>query len=59
MTLRYKLQNIKNSKKINFIVVGVGSEFPTFIAMKLREIFHNGDPLIPLLYLFDNDTIDD
>ncbi len=34
---------IPKGKKINFISVGVGSGFPTFIAMLLREIYHNGD----------------
>lgn len=27
---------------INFICLGVGAGFPTFISMRLREKYHNG-----------------
>ncbi|KRX02821.1 hypothetical protein PPERSA_04024 [Pseudocohnilembus persalinus] len=40
-------------KKINFITVGVGSGFPTFLAMELRSIYHNGEENIPSVYLID------
>ena len=38
---------------INFLCVAVGVGFPTFIAMRLREIFHSGDSNTPSLFLID------
>ena len=38
---------------LNFICVGVGVGFPTFTAMKLREIFHNGDNQVPQVFLIN------
>ena len=40
-------------KNLNFICIGVGKGFPTFIAMNLREMYHNGDRSIPPLFLVD------
>ncbi|CAD8065742.1 unnamed protein product [Paramecium sonneborni] len=38
-------------QNLNFICIGVGKGFPTFIAMDLREMYHNGDRSIPSLFL--------
>ncbi|CAD8160045.1 unnamed protein product [Paramecium octaurelia] len=38
---------------LNFICIGVGKGFPTFISMDLREMYHNGDRSIPPLFLVD------
>lgn len=39
--MRPDIEAIKNSgKKINFLCVGVGKEFPTFLAMKIRDLYH-------------------
>lgn len=42
-----------HGKKINFISIGVGSGFPTFVAMNLREIYHNGESSLPPVFLID------
>ena len=42
-------------KTINFITIGIGHEFPTFLAMDLRIFYHNGINEIPPLYLIEND----
>ena len=39
---------------ITFLCVGVGAGFPTFLAMKAREIYHNGDQNIPPVFLIEN-----
>lgn len=56
-TLKQRLENIKiqidKKKKINFISIGVGKEFPTFIAMQLRDMYHNGESNIPPVFLID------
>ena len=38
---------------INFICLGIEKNFPTFISMKLRELYHTGDQNIPALYLIE------
>lgn len=40
-------------ENLNFICIGVGKGFPTFISMDLREMYHNGDKSIPPLFLVD------
>lgn len=51
---RLKALTVHAGKKINFISVGVGSGFPTFVAMSLREIYHNGEPSLPPVFLINN-----
>lgn len=43
--------------KINFLTVGVGSGFPTTIAMSLRNLYHTGEVNIPPLFLLEK-TLD-
>ncbi|EAR97525.1 VWA domain CoxE-like protein (macronuclear) [Tetrahymena thermophila SB210] len=45
---------ITHQKKINFISIGVGSGFPTFVAMNLRDIYHNGESSLPPVFLIEN-----
>ena len=33
-------------KKINFLTIAVGKGFPTFIAMTLRDTYHNGETTV-------------
>jgi hypothetical protein len=40
-------------KTIHFICIAVGKEFPTFISMKLRGIYHSGESTIPPVFLVD------
>ena len=42
-------------KFVNFICVGVGKGFPTFISMQLRQQFHKGDANVPPLFLVHNE----
>ena len=44
---------IDKSKKVNFLSVGVGKEFPTFLAMKLREMYHTGEKSVPPVFLIE------
>lgn len=46
---------LKGSTKhrINFMCLGIQSGFPTFLSMKLRQIYHTGDGSIPALYLIE------
>lgn len=39
--------------RINFICLGIQKGFPTFISMRLRELYHNGDDNVPALYLIE------
>jgi hypothetical protein len=36
------------------LCIGVGSGFPTFLAMKARELYHNGDQNVPPVFLIEN-----
>lgn len=38
---------------LNFICLGIQSDFPTFLAMRLRQLYHKGDYTIPALYLIE------
>jgi hypothetical protein len=38
---------------INFVCLGVGAGFPTFISMKLRELYHNGQGDLPAIFLIE------
>ena len=40
--------------KISLICVGIGSGFPTFVAMDLREKYHNGLGTIPAVFLVND-----
>ena len=49
-----KLKGVKNTKiTINFLCIGIGKDFPTFVALKLREKYHNGDNSIPAIFLIE------
>ena len=50
--------NIPSELTINLICIGVGSGFPTFISMQLREKYHNGNPSIPAVFLSSNSGIE-
>lgn len=39
--------------RINFMCLGIQSGFPTFLAMKLRQLYHTGDDNIPAIYLIE------
>ena len=39
--------------RINFMCLGIQSGFPTFLAMKLRQLYHSGDDNIPAIYLIE------
>jgi len=56
-TLNTRMDNLKGndgSKRINFICIGVGPGFPTFISMKLRQKYHNGDDTLPAIFLIEH-----
>jgi len=42
---------------LNFLCMGVGSNFPTKLALALKDKYHRGNPNIPPVYLIDNDEI--
>lgn len=50
-----KLSQLNSSpkQKINFICLGIGKDFPTFVSMKLREKFHTGDENLPAIFLVE------
>ena len=48
-----KLQGNKDKRRINFLCLGAGSGFPTFISMQLRETYHNGDETVPAVFLIE------
>jgi len=35
------------------INIGVGRGFPTFLAMQIRETYHNGDDTLPSVFLIE------
>lgn len=49
-----ELDGNDGTKRINFICIGVGPGFPTFISMKLREKYHNGDETLPAIFLIEH-----
>jgi hypothetical protein len=57
-TLEERMSKLKgnsgSTKRINFICIGVGSGFPTFISMRLREKYHNGDDTLPAIFLIEH-----
>jgi hypothetical protein len=55
-TLEKRMTSLKGNEKshnINFICLGVGAEFPTFVALRLREKYHNGDETLPAIFLIE------
>ena len=48
-----KLQGNTNNRKINFLCLGVGKSFPTYISMTLREKYHRGDQTLPAIFLIE------
>jgi hypothetical protein len=51
-----RLDKLKGSSKkntINFLCIGIGKDFPTFVALQLREKYHNGDASIPAIFLIE------
>ncbi len=54
-TLETRLKKLKGNqgRTVTFICLGIQSQFPTFLSMYLRELYHNGLPSIPALYLIE------
>ncbi|KRX04316.1 hypothetical protein PPERSA_03556 [Pseudocohnilembus persalinus] len=51
------MNQIPRNKKINFITIGVGNQFPTYLAMQLRQMYHNGENTIPPVFLVYNQHV--
>jgi hypothetical protein len=47
------LKGNKDGRKLNFICMGIKSNFPHFLSMNLRKLYHNGDENIPALFLVE------
>lgn len=54
-TLEQRLQDLEGScgRPISFICLGIQSQFPTFISMYLRELYHTTQSSIPALFLVE------
>ncbi len=52
-TLLKKLKGNVDKRSINFICLGVGKGFPTFLSMELKELYHNGDLTLPAIFLIE------
>jgi Mg-chelatase subunit ChlD len=58
-TIKERMENLRKQivtaegLRINFICVGVGSGFPTFLAMQARSMYHNGDASVPPVFLIE------
>lgn len=48
-----KLKGRPNEQHLDFICLGIGKEFPTFVAMRLRKLYHAGDDSIPAIFLIE------
>jgi len=48
-----KLKRVNDNQQVTFMCLGILAEFPTFVSMKLREIYHNGDPTCPSVFLIE------
>ena len=48
-----KLKRVNDNQLVTFMCLGILSDFPTFVSMKLREIYHNGDPTCPSVFLIE------
>jgi len=53
LELRLKRLKGNQGRTVTFICLGIQSQFPTFISMHLRELYHNGLSSIPALYLIE------
>lgn len=54
--LERKFKELKgnyNRRRLNFICLGIGSSFPTFLSMRLREKYHKGDETLPAIFLIE------
>lgn len=49
-----KLRGGEKSRKVNFICMGITSNFPHFLSMNLRKQYHTGDENIPALFLVEH-----
>jgi translation elongation factor EF-1alpha len=54
ITKRIQYLDVPMNIKINLICVGIGSGFPTFVAMDLREKYHSGLSSIPAVFLVND-----
>jgi hypothetical protein len=54
-TLEQRLKTLKGNqgKTITFLCLGVESQFPLFMSMYLREVYHNTQGTIPALFLIE------
>ncbi len=54
-TLEERMKTLSGNQnlKINFLCLGIGKEFPTFISMRLREKYHSGDEQIPAIFMIE------
>ena len=54
-SVEYRFKKLKGNqgRTVTFICLGIQSQFPTFISMQLRKLYHNGLPSIPALYLIE------
>ena len=50
-----RLSKLKGNpkQKINFLCLGIGKDFPTYISLKMREKYHTGDESIPAIFLIE------
>ena len=48
-----KLRNLNKRQTLTFMCLGILNEFPTFVSMRLREIYHTGDPNCPSVFLIE------
>lgn len=48
-----KLQGKPLDQRIDFICLGIGKDFPTFVAMKLRKLYHGGEDSVPAIFLIE------
>jgi len=54
--LQAQIAALKGTNKgmyLNFLCLGIGSGFPTFLSMELREKYHTGDATIPAIFLIE------
>jgi hypothetical protein len=48
-----KLKRVNSHQSVTFMCLGIQSEFPTVVAMQLRDIYHTGDPNCPSVFLIE------
>jgi hypothetical protein len=51
-SVEYRLKG-NQGRTVTFICLGIQSQFPTFISMQLRKLYHNGLSSISALYLIE------